>query len=36
MRLWGKLAMMWPFWLDAYRAGTDASLALAIECTGVP
>ncbi len=36
MRLWGKLALMWPIWLDAGRSGTDASLALAIDCTGVP
>ncbi len=36
MRLWGKPAMMWPTRLDAGRLGTDASLALAIDCTGVP
>jgi hypothetical protein len=35
MRLWGKLAMTWPIWLDAGRPGTDASSALAIDCTGV-
>ena len=32
MRLWGKLAMTWPIWLDASRLGTNASLALAIDC----
>jgi hypothetical protein len=36
MRLWGKPAMMGPTRLDAGRSGTDASLALAIDCTGVP
>jgi hypothetical protein len=36
MRLWGKLAMMWPIWLDADRSGTDANLAFAIDYTGVP
>ncbi len=36
MRLWGKLAMTWPIQLDAGRLGTDASWALAINCTGVP
>jgi hypothetical protein len=36
MRLWGKPGMMWPTWLDAGRLGTDASLALAIDHTGVP
>jgi hypothetical protein len=36
MRLWGKLAMMWPTQLDAGRLGTDASLAVTIDCTGVP
>jgi hypothetical protein len=35
MRLWGKPAMIWPTWLDAGRSGTDASLALAIDRTGV-
>jgi hypothetical protein len=35
MRLWGKLAMTWPIRLDAGRLGTDASLALAIDRTGV-
>jgi hypothetical protein len=37
MRLWGKLAMMWPtIWLDAGRSGTHARLACAIDRTGVP
>ncbi len=36
MRLWGKPGMMCPTWLDAGRSGTDASLALAIDLTGVP
>jgi hypothetical protein len=35
MRLWGKPAMIWPTRLDAGRLGSDASLALAIDCTGV-
>ncbi len=36
MRLWGKPAMTWPIWLDAGRLDTDASLASAIDPTGVP
>jgi hypothetical protein len=36
MRLWGKPATTWPIWLDAGRLGTNASLALAIDSTGVP
>jgi hypothetical protein len=36
MRLWGKPAMTWPTQLDAGKSGTDASLALAIDCKGVP
>jgi hypothetical protein len=35
MGLWGKPAVTWPIWLDAGRSGTNASLALAIDCTGV-
>ncbi len=36
MRLRGKLAITLPVWLDVGRLGTNASSALAIDCTGVP
>jgi hypothetical protein len=36
MRLWGNLAMTWPTWLDADKLDTDESMALVINCTGVP
>ncbi len=36
MKVWGKEGMTWPAIVDGERVGTEARVALAMECLGYP